>query len=49
MYDPDLMPTNLRKAHEALDNLVDRQYLGVEAKSDRERVENLLNRYQTYL
>ena len=26
LYDPDLMPVNLRKAHQALDRAVDRLY-----------------------
>lgn len=45
MYDKYLMPAALRRAHEALDNEVDRQYLGKVADNDQVRVVNLLNRY----
>lgn len=47
MYDADLMPSGLRKAHENLDKEVDRQYLGRVARNDQERVLNLLNRYNS--
>jgi hypothetical protein len=46
LYDPDLMPANLRKAHQALDRAVDRLYRAAPFASDRERVEHLLALYE---
>ena len=46
LYDPDLMPVNLRKAHQALDRAVDRLYRRSSFPSDRERVEHLLALYE---
>ena len=46
LYDPDLMPVNLRKAHQALDRAVDRLYRRSPFPSDRERVEYLLALYE---
>lgn len=46
LYDPDLMPAALRKAHSALDNAVDRLYREKPFTSDRERVEHLLGLYE---
>ncbi|MDE2832238.1 MAG: class I SAM-dependent DNA methyltransferase, partial [Gemmatimonadota bacterium] len=46
LYDPDLMPVNLRKAHQALDRAVDRLYRRSTFPSDRERVEHLLVLYE---
>jgi len=46
LYDPDLMPPNLRKAHQALDQAVDRLYRRSGFDSDRERVEHLLALYE---
>ncbi len=46
LYDPDLMPANLRKAHRALDRAVDRLYRRSGFASDRERVEYLLALYE---
>ncbi len=46
LYDPLTMPANLRKAHEANDKAVDQLYRKVPFKSDRERVEFLLARYE---
>ena len=40
-YDPDLMPPNLRRAHQALDRAVDRLYRRPGFASDRKRVEHL--------
>ena len=45
LYDPDLMPPNLRKAHRALDRAVDRLYRPKGFASERERVEHLLMLY----
>jgi len=46
LYDPDLMPANLRKAHQALDRAVDRLYRRAGFASDRERVEHLFGLYE---
>ena len=46
LYDPDLMPPNLRKAHHALDRAVDRLYQRTGFASERERVEHLFMLYE---
>jgi hypothetical protein len=46
LYDPDSMPTDLRKAHSALDRAVDRLYRASGFKSDRERGEFLFGLYE---
>ena len=46
LYDPDLMPPNLRRAHQALDRAVDRLYRPRGFASERERVEHLFMRYE---
>ena len=46
LYDPDLMPLNLRKAHQALDRAVDRLYRPKRFASERERVEHLFVLYE---
>ena len=46
LYDPDLMPPNLRKAHHALDRAVDRLYRRQRFGAERERVEHLFMRYE---
>ncbi len=46
LYDPDLMPPNLRKAHQALDRAVDRLYCPTGFASERERVEHLFALYE---
>lgn len=46
LYDPDLMPANLRKAHRALDRAVDRLYHRSPFASDRERIEHLFSLYE---
>ena len=46
LYDPDLMPPNLRKAHHALDRAVDRLYRRGGFASERERVEYLFRLYE---
>ena len=40
------MPTDLRRAHQALDRVVDRLYRRGGFASERERVEHLLGLYQ---
>ena len=46
LYDPDLMPPNLRRAHQALDRAVDRLYRCTGFGSERERVEHLFMLYE---
>ena len=46
LYDPDLMPPNLRRAHRALDRAVDRLYRRSGFDSERERVEHLFMLYE---
>ena len=46
LYDPDTMPANLRKAHTALDTVVDRLYRRAPFDSDRDRVEHLFGLYE---
>ena len=46
LYDPDLMPPNLCRAHQALDRAVDRLYRRTTFASERERVEHLLMLYE---
>ena len=46
LYDPDIMPADLRKAHRALDLAVDRLYRKEPFADDRERVEHLFRLYE---
>ena len=46
LYDPDLMPPNLRRAHQTLDRAVDRLYRKSGFASERERVEHLFMLYE---
>ena len=46
LYDPDLMPPDLRRAHQALDRAVDRLYRRSGFSSERERVEHLFALYE---
>jgi hypothetical protein len=46
LYDPDLMPPDLRRAHTALDKAVDRLYRKEGFASERERVEHLFMLYE---
>ncbi len=46
LYDPDLMPPNLRRAHTRLDRAVDRLYRKAPFASERERVEHLFALYE---
>ena len=46
LYDPDLMPANLRRAHTRLDRAVDRLYRKTPFVSERERVEHLFALYE---
>ena len=46
LYDPDLMPPSLRRAHRALDRAVDRLYRSRSFASERERAEHLFMLYE---
>ena len=46
LYDPDLMPVPLRRAHQALDRAVDRLYRRERFPSERDRVEHLFTLYE---
>jgi len=46
LYEPDLMPVDLRRAHHALDRAVDRLYRPRRFTSERERVEHLFMLYE---
>ena len=46
LYDPDLMPPDLRKAHQTLDRAVDKLYRRAGFASERERVEHLFMLYE---
>ena len=46
LYDPDLMPPNLRRTHQRLDRAVDRLYRPTGFASERERVEHLFGLYE---
>ena len=46
MYDPDLMPARLRKAHQALDRAVDRLYRRSAFQSEGDRIEHLFMLYE---
>lgn len=46
LYDPDLMPLELRRAHRALDRAADKLYRRNGFSSERERVEHLFTLYE---
>ena len=46
LYDPDLMPPNLHRTHQALDRAVDRLYHRTGFSSERARVEHLFDLYE---
>jgi len=46
LYDPDLMPVHLRKAHQALDRAVDRLYRRSGFQSESERIAHLFMLYE---
>ena len=46
LYDPELMPENLRAAHTALDEAVDRCYRRTPFQTDEDRLAYLLKLYQ---
>lgn len=45
LYDPENMPENLRRAHEANDEVLERIYIGRRFKNDTERLEKLFELY----
>ena len=45
LYDPDAMPTDLRKAHERNDEVLERIYIGRRFRNDTERLEKLFELY----
>lgn len=45
LYDPEAMPENLRRAHEANDETLERIYIGRRFKNDTERLEKLFELY----
>jgi len=45
LYDPDLMPPDLRRAHQSVDRTVDRLYRRTGFASERDRAEHLLALY----
>ena len=47
LYDPDLMPPNLREAHDRNDETLERIYIGRRFKNDTERLEKLFQLYTT--
>lgn len=46
LYDPDTMPADLRRAHQANDKAVDKLYRRAAFKSERERIEHLFQLYE---
>lgn len=49
LYDPTLMPSSLRKAHDKLDRAVDLMYRKQPFKSEQERIEHLFEMYKGML
>ncbi len=49
LYDPDLTPPNLRRAHQALDRAVDRLYRRAPFTSERDRIEHLFTLYEKFV
>jgi hypothetical protein len=45
LYDPENMPDNLRRAHDANDEVLERIYIGRRFKNDTERLEKLFELY----
>ena len=46
LYDPLIMPADLKRAHQRLDRAVDHLYRHKRFESERERVEHLLRMYE---
>lgn len=49
LYDPETMPDDLRHAHEANDEVLERIYIGRKFKNDTERLEKLFDMYSSML
>lgn len=47
LYDAEVMPTQLRRAHRLLDDAVDKLYRSAAFTGDRDRVEHLFKEYET--
>jgi hypothetical protein len=45
LYDPEIMPADLREAHERNDEVLERIYIGRRSKNDTERLEKLFDLY----
>jgi hypothetical protein len=45
LYDPDMMPANLRAAHDHNDKVIERIYIGRRFRNDTERLEKLFDLY----
>ncbi len=45
LYDPAVMPANLREAHERNDDVLERIYIGRRFRNDTERLEKLFAMY----
>lgn len=45
LYNPEMMPENLRRAHERNDEILERIYIGRRFKNDTERLEKLFDLY----
>ena len=45
LYDPDIMPADLREAHERNDEVLERIYIGRRFRNDTERLEKLFELY----
>jgi hypothetical protein len=45
LYDPEIMPDDLRAAHERNDEVLERIYIGRRFKNDTERLEKLFELY----
>jgi hypothetical protein len=45
LYDPDVMPADLREAHERNDEVLERIYIGRRFRNDTERLEKLFDLY----
>ena len=45
LYDPDAMPSDLRRAHQENDEVLERIYIGRRFRNDTERLEKLFEMY----
>ena len=45
LYDPEVMPEDLREAHERNDEILERIYIGRRFRNDTERLEKLFELY----